>query len=510
MSAREQRAAGSAEEGLPLDPTRVWLMFRRTWQIVAVAGVVGAFAGAAVAKKVVKQTFTAHAVLSWDTGAPVDWVQRRTLLETATLATNLEQVARRMHVTPDPVALRSAVVISSSEQSNTIGIEGIWTDAQGAARLANAVVDVLLESRQKQLDVPKKAGVERAREDLDDAESKHAEAAAAYAAFRLEPAMSRLSSERQAAILQAAELAAPDPNATAVVVPAHQPRARLSALETRAIALLVAQRLAEQRLTAAQANLSAAELQREQLATEFRVIERAKPPRYAAPSARKQVAVIFPLASIIIAAIGLFLWSLRRLTVVTPVEAAFWSKLPVIGASTWPRDPEMLATLMRDLDDYAPRAEGVILIVGASTAEADLARDVAEWSGYTGQPFGAVDERKLTDARGDVDGAYLTIRDPGASVPPQREAPSMQILTLNGPVPAQALRRAARLADRVLVVVTSGKHDIFQLRKIRERLGRDEGIGILWVGLDKDLAMVRDRVGAVDRFWYAKREPVAS
>jgi len=506
LSAREQRGAGNADEGLPLDPTRVWLMFRRTWQIVAVAGVVGAFAGAAVAKKVVKQTFTARAVLSWDTGAPTDWVQRRTLLETATLGTNLEQVARRMHLTPDPVALRSAFIISSSEQSNTIGVEGIWTDAQGAANLTNALVDVLLESRRKQLDVPARAGVERAREDLEDAESKLAEAAAAYAAFRLEPSVSRLSSEREAAIQQAAELAAPEPDAAAVL-PAQA--TRLSTLETRAVALLVAQRLAEQRLTAAQANLAAAELQRENLATEFRVIERAKPPRYAAPSARKQVAVIFPVASVILAAIGLFLWSLRRLKVVTPVEAAFWSKLPVIGASTWPRDPEMLATLMRDLDDYAPRAEGVILIVGASTVEADLARDVAEWSGYTGQPFGAVDERNLVDARGDVDGAYLTIREPGASSPSPREAPSMQILTLNGPVPAQALRRAARLADRVLVVVTSGKHDIFQLRKIRERLGRDEGIGILWVGLDKDFAMVRDRVGAVDRFWYAKRDPLA-
>ncbi len=394
MIARQQPAAGLRHEGLPLDPYRVWLILRRTWQVVAVAGVVGAFAGAAVAKKLVKQTFTAHAALSWDTGAPTDRAQRRTLLEAATLATNLEQIARRIHVTPDPVALRRAVVILHSEQSNTIGVEGSWTDAQGAADLANAVVDVLLESRRKQL--------------------------------------------------------------------------------------------------------------------EFRVVERAKPPRYPAPSARKQVAVLFPLASMLIAAIGVFLWSLRRFNVVTPAEAAFWSKLPVIGASTWPRDPEMLPTLMRDLDDYAPHAEGVILIVGASSAEAELARDVAEWSGYRGQAFGAVDEHRLVDAPGDVDGAYLAIRAEHATSPSSHEGSSMQILTLSEPVPAQSLRRAARLADRVLVVVTSGRHDIFQLRKIRERLGRDEGIGILWVGLPKDFAMVRDRVGAVDRFWHAKRDASGS
>jgi hypothetical protein len=82
---------------------------------------------------------------------------------------------------------------------------------------------------------------------------------------------------------------------------------------------------------------------------------------------------------------------------------------------------------------------------------------------------------------------------------------NMQILTLTGPVPAQALRRAARLADRVLVVVASGKHSIFQLMKIKGRLGRDKGIGVLLVGLDKEFAMVRDRVGEIERFWHATR-----
>ncbi|HEX5658032.1 MAG TPA: hypothetical protein VFX59_12595 [Polyangiales bacterium] len=83
---------------------------------------------------------------------------------------------------------------------------------------------------------------------------------------------------------------------------------------------------------------------------------------------------------------------------------------------------------------------------------------------------------------------------------------SMQILTLTGPVPAQALRRAARLADRVMVVVASGKHSVFQLMKIKGRLGREGGIGVLLVGLEKDYAMVTDRVGNIEAFWHATRQ----
>jgi hypothetical protein len=199
------------------------------------------------------------------------------------------------------------------------------------------------------------------------------------------------------------------------------------------------------------------------------------------------------------------LWSLRGLDVRTPKEAAFWSGVPVVGASTWPRDPDMLASLMHDLDDFAPHAEGVTLIVGLSLSEAHLARKVAEWD-----PRRA-DQGNDDPARALMAGAarhLLPSGEPGSEVARMREAvdereapPQRQIMTLTGPVPAQALRRAARLADRVLVVVTSGRHSVTQLTKIRSRLGRDKGIGVLLVGLERDFAMVRDRVGDVGEFW---------
>ncbi|MDB4977800.1 MAG: Tyrosine-protein kinase Wzc, partial [Myxococcaceae bacterium] len=207
------------------------------------------------------------------------------------------------------------------------------------------------------------------------------------------------------------------------------------------------------------------------------------------------------------ATVLVILWSIRKLDVATPKEAAFWSSVPVVGASTWPRDPDMLSSLMHDLDDYAPHCEGVTLIVGASLDEAHLARRVAEWDGH--RIVKSIDDPQRLLAAGQG-GSQFPLARPHEGPRDQRSEapganPNMQILTLTGPVPAQALRRAARLADRVMVVVGSGKHSIFQLMKIKGRLGRDQGIGVLLVGLDKDYAMVRDRVGDIERFWHATR-----
>ncbi len=621
-----ESADGAGRPGLPLDPYRLWLIFRNRWQVLVVAGVVGAFAGAAIAKKVVKQNFSARGVVSWEGGGPnATLVQRQTIIESMNVRDNYEQLAKRLKVTMDTDSLRNFVQITTTPTSNTIAVEAVWADPEGAADLVNGLVDIFLTNRSKQMAELGRAEVERARTAVASAERQYRAASEAYERFRAESGISDVSQERQAAIMKAAELSSAADNARAqasyaraeldrlkngasgadspaapaetsslatadrariqgdeqrlaaarrelgaakVQYSADHPNvlrltaevesiekrlgssehasassgarkrealerqeaqaasrqraaeeyaeqvrqrlSKLSAVEGRAVALLGEQKVAQQALEAARGMSTAITLEKEKPPNEFRVVERAKPPAFATQSGRKKVALVFPIGSIVLAAIGLLIWSLRRADVRTPAEAAFWGNLPVVGASTWPRDPDMLASLMHDLDDYAPRCVGVTLIVGASVEEAHLARRVAEWDGHTGQPFGSVDEQRLltSGAGADVDGAYrLAVRDgnPSAPPPPSREASNMQILTLTGPVPAQALRRAARLADRVLVVVTSGRHDVFQLMKIRGRLGRDEGIGILLVGLEKDLAMVRDRVGPIERFWYATR-----
>ncbi len=626
MSDREQDYAessdGDGRPGLPIDPLRLWLILKRSWQVVVAAGVIGAFVGAAVAKKVVPQTFTARATVTWEGEGP----PASTAIDSFLLTSNLEEAKRRLGFQMPAEVLRSSLDVRAAPGSTNITVAGVWADADDVARLTNAVVDVAVaqvHETEKQRNLEE---VARMREAVESAAQRHTAAAAAYEQFRTESGISDVSREREMAIQQVAALAtqadvaraeaaaarselerlraqvgdAPSQGPTISAVEeqqadqdrqrlvsarrelaaaqvqyaadhpnvlrlaaevsaiekrlekfsgrssgggarrleqaqrqeaqaalrqktaeeyAAQVRDRLSTLssaEGRAAALLSELRVAEQALTAAKGMLTAKELESAQPPKLLSVVERAAVPAYPMESARKKVALAFPIGSVMLALVGVFLWSLRKLDVCTPSEAAFWSNLPVVGASTWPRDPDMLASLMHDLDDYAPNCVGVTLIVGASLEEAHLARKVSEWSGHspTGQPFGAVDEQRLLTAGRDIDADYAIVaagdrpmgsagRGDAGTGP--REAPNMQILTLTGPVPAQALRRAARLADRVLVVVTSGKHSIVQLMKIRNRLGRDEGIGVLLVGLDKDLAMVRDRVGAIERFWYATK-----
>jgi uncharacterized protein involved in exopolysaccharide biosynthesis len=77
-------------------------------------------------------------------------------------------------------------------------------------------------------------------------------------------------------------------------------------------------------------------------------------------------------------------------------------------------------------------------------------------------------------------------------------------LAWNGPLSGPVLRRAARLAHRVIVVVSSGS-TVVDLGRVRARLGRSDGIGYVLINVDDAFADVEDRVGAVDEFWQGSR-----
>jgi hypothetical protein len=66
------------------------------------------------------------------------------------------------------------------------------------------------------------------------------------------------------------------------------------------------------------------------------------------------------------------------------------------------------------------------------------------------------------------------------------------------------LRRAARLADRVLVVIAAGTLSATEVAQLHSRLGRNSGIGLLLVGLNPEFVKLPDRVGEVERFWEAR------
>lgn len=79
-------------------------------------------------------------------------------------------------------------------------------------------------------------------------------------------------------------------------------------------------------------------------------------------------------------------------------------------------------------------------------------------------------------------------------------------LAWNGPLAGPVLRRAARLAHRVVVVVSSGL-SVVDLAKIKSRLGRKKGVGYVFVDVDDSYIETHDRVGPVEEFWQGEREP---
>jgi hypothetical protein len=73
-------------------------------------------------------------------------------------------------------------------------------------------------------------------------------------------------------------------------------------------------------------------------------------------------------------------------------------------------------------------------------------------------------------------------------------------LAWNGPLSGPSLRRAARLAHRVVVVVSSGL-SVVELARIKTRLGREKGVGYVLVNVDDAYADLPDRVGPIESFW---------
>jgi uncharacterized protein involved in exopolysaccharide biosynthesis len=75
-------------------------------------------------------------------------------------------------------------------------------------------------------------------------------------------------------------------------------------------------------------------------------------------------------------------------------------------------------------------------------------------------------------------------------------------LAWNGPLSGPVIRRAARLAHRVMVVVSSGMSGL-DLARVRTRLGREDGVGYVLVNVSDAYVDLEDRVGPVEAFWQA-------
>ncbi|MBX3272390.1 MAG: hypothetical protein KF729_19175 [Sandaracinaceae bacterium] len=325
-----------------------------------------------------------------------------------------------------------------------------------------------------------------------------------------------------------------------LAVRAQERTVRFSDIEGRAATLLAQVNVRQALLNELNETRAGLEDQVRDVNTGFRLVAEARPPEFALPS-KKKYAVAFgiPAAFVVIMIAMLMFRELRGLTVQTAKEVAFWGNGPVIGSTTWPRDPKALLDLIADLDDFAPDARGTLLVVGSTEAEIPLAREFAsqlnhDWTTSTHVSLPALPANTRTsrasqrasyyDDSGDevlsgeiYDGPTEVALPTGTELalldfPTEIEQPGdvdalpdRLICTAWGQRPeGQALRRAARLADRVLVVVSSGGVRATELAAIRTRLGVEDNVGYVLTGVSDDISKLPDRAGDVAKFWHAR------
>ncbi|WP_437737421.1 hypothetical protein [Sorangium sp. So ce1335] len=247
--------------------------------------------------------------------------------------------------------------------------------------------------------------------------------------------------------------------------------ARLSKIEGEASALLSALHLAEQQLAERKERLARTEDAIRAPSVGFRVLSPARAPTFPVKSRRGLVAIAIPLLGLLGATLAVLARAVWGLRAHVGSELAFWGRAPVVATSTWPRDPEALDDLAADLGDAFRGSSGATLVAGFGDAEAPhvapLLERLARGAAETGAPPG----------------------------------PQIRALALDKGLPA--LRRAARRAARVLVLVEAGKRSGPDLGGIAARLGRSDGIGFVLLGVAPDLAALPDHVGDTRAFWRA-------
>lgn len=262
----------------------------------------------------------------------------------------------------------------------------------------------------------------------------------------------------------------------------------------------------------------------------FTVLDPGAVPEY--PVGNKMKKVVFVAIPTLVVGLVLLIVLLREfrgLRLQTPAEVAFWGNGPVLAATVWPNDPKGLDELVAGLDDFVPDAKGALLILGGSAVESTLAAELAKRMNADWFPTGGVVPATSGKAGPGPTPVPTTPRGPLTTPPPsgpypigssgarstalaRRPAPplplarrdyQLHIEAWDGPNEGQALRRAARLADRLVVLVRSGTMSALQLNAMKQRLGRRHGIGYIVVGLPYELRALPDRAGDVEVFWKA-------
>jgi len=131
-----------------------------------------------------------------------------------------------------------------------------------------------------------------------------------------------------------------------------------------------------------------------------------------------------------------------------------------------------------------------LLVAGGSASDAALSETIAARLGAD-----LVDPMPAKADGADQSRGDLAIRDRGAI---EKRTPGvMRASSWGGETRGPSLRRASRLADRVLVVVSSGALSAIEVVGLKRRLGRDEGVAFVMVNVPRHYQSGPDRVGPV-------------
>ncbi|AKF06540.1 Tyrosine-protein kinase Wzc [Sandaracinus amylolyticus] len=475
-------------------------MLRRGWRVLGAAALGGLLVGGIVAMLVVPSTWESEALVVADVEPnPADpWASQNALSEGAELMmhpSTLAAVRARVGADGTVEALARRVEAEEDRQAGVIRVTARDGSREGAAALANAMVDSFLDVRRESERARLAERARLRRLELTAAEQQLADARSEYDAFRQEHGITDLSAQQEAAITEAARLSAEaDEESVAAIssaarmdvlrrearrLPAmttssasstdlvqselaearaelarararytqdhptvqglearvatleqerrrggralrtdattstnpirdelegnvaiaaadratsaqreeglrrlaEQARERvreLTELEGQASLLLAAVRIGEQQVEALRRDIAQAEDRLGDPPPGFHVTARAALADSPLPSKNRLLAWVLPPMLSLLVAFGLVFFRERGgPRTQTAAEVAWWGHAPVIGTTTWPREPEALDLLVAELEDLGTYAAGRTLVVPATPNEKDLATEFA-------------------------------------------------------------------------------------------------------------------------------------
>lgn len=493
---------------------------------------------------------------AYDTFREVNGIANLTIEQEAAIkqAADLQAAAAAARVKADEEATRAKELRAALRHQRATTIVTETQSTPELAKLAEARTALAQARAQLSADHPKVLALQAEVQALQGRVAGGGGRVAAERVLGLNPTYTTVSESAQQSEAERQAALQNEKNLQELSRKARERVDQLSKVEGEASKLLAAVDIAGRRVSDLEAIRAEVQDAARSPVPGFRVEQRAELPEYPVKSrARMIVAAAVPTATVLFV-IGLLavgeLWGLR---VKTAAETGYWGHGPVIGSTSWPRDAEALDELLGEFDDYLPDLQGATLVVGATTSAVPLANELAkgimrnifathqvyssrrgaeEPAGLLMSPAGGDDEGPAPDRDDVIDATAEVVETPtgpdragaGRGDDPEDEhivrpvtseleaspvldvPPAVNTLPKvgywDGPEEGPAIRRAARLADRVLVVVPSARTSVMTLLDVGSRLGRRRGVGFVVVDLDPGLSHLPDRSGNPEDFWF--------